>query len=149
MNLFGLQWFPKQFTQDYLAKYMIGGHAMKFKVFHPDYNEHREVKWRQWRMDGQPSQGVGLESCAPYAWRRAQYGHSASPSPATRMSFASLFTVFSTIVVHHSLLGASVVLQYMYLCIELWIRGWTYICNKHGWIWNKWLPTFTFKTCDF
>ena len=64
-------------------------------------------------MDGQPSQGVGLESCAYYAWRRAQYGHSASPSPATRMSFASLFTVFSTTVVHHSLLGASVVLQYL------------------------------------
>ena len=76
-----------------------------------------------------------------YAWRRAQYGHSTSPSPATRMAFASLFTVFSTTVVHHSLLGASVVLQYMYLCSELWIRGWTYICNKHGWIWNKWLPT--------
>ena len=66
-------------------------------------------------MDGQPSQGVGLESCAPYAWRRAQYGHSASPSPATRMSFASLFTVFSTTVVHHSLLGASVVLQYIFV----------------------------------
>ena len=84
-------------------------------------------------MDGQPSQGVGLESCAHYAWRRAQYGHSASPSPATRMSFASLFTVFSTTVVHHSLLGASVVLQYMYLCIELWIRGWTYfVINMVG-----------------
>ncbi len=63
-------------------------------------------------MDGQPSQGVGLDSCPYYAWRRAQYGHSASPSPATRMSFASLFTVFSTTLVHHSLLGASVVLQY-------------------------------------
>ena len=59
---------------------------------------------------------------------------SASPSPATKMSFASLFTVFSTTVVHHSLLGAFVVLQYMYLCIELCIRGSTYICNKHGWI---------------
>ena len=34
---------PKQFTQDYLKKYMIGGHAMKVKVFHPDYNEHREA----------------------------------------------------------------------------------------------------------
>ena len=22
---------------------MIGGHALKVKVFHPDYNEHREV----------------------------------------------------------------------------------------------------------
>ena len=22
---------------------MMGGHAMKVKVFHPDYNEHREV----------------------------------------------------------------------------------------------------------
>ena len=74
-------------------------------------------------MDGQPSQGVGLESCAHYAWRRAQYGHSAAPSPATRMSFASLFTVFITTVVHHSLLGAFVVPQYMYLCIELCIRA--------------------------
>ena len=102
---------------------MIGGHAMKVKVFHPDYSEHREVLMKTVKMDGQPSQGVGLESCAPYAWRRAQYGHSASPYPATRMSFASLFTVFSTTVVHHSLLGASVVLQYMYLCIKLCIRG--------------------------
>ena len=42
-SFFHLQWFPKQFTQDYLAKYMIGGHAMKVKVFHPDNNEHREV----------------------------------------------------------------------------------------------------------
>ena len=25
-------------------------------------------------MDGQPSQGVGLESCAPYAWRREETG---------------------------------------------------------------------------
>jgi len=38
-----LQWFRKLFTQDYLAKYMIGGHEMKVKVFHQDYNEHREV----------------------------------------------------------------------------------------------------------
>ena len=102
---------------------MIGGHAMKVKVFHPDYNEHREVLIKIVRMDEQPSQGVGLKSCVHYAWRRAQYGHSTSPSLATRMSFASLFIVFSTTVVHHSLLGASVVLQYMYLCIELWIRG--------------------------
>ena len=42
-EFFRSQWFPKQFTQDYLAKYMISGHAMKVKVFHPDYNEHREV----------------------------------------------------------------------------------------------------------
>ena len=33
---------PKQFTQDYLTKYMIGGHAMKVKVFHLDYNEHQK-----------------------------------------------------------------------------------------------------------
>jgi hypothetical protein len=43
MNLFRSQCFPKQFTQDYLAKYMIDGHAMKVKVFHLDYNDHREV----------------------------------------------------------------------------------------------------------
>ena len=30
--------------------------------------------WRPWRMGGRPSQGVGLESCVPSAWRRAQYG---------------------------------------------------------------------------
>ena len=34
---------PEAVTQDYLAKYMIGGHAMNVKVFHPDYNDHREV----------------------------------------------------------------------------------------------------------
>ena len=38
-----MKWFPKQFTQDYLTKYMIGGHAMKVKVLHRDYNENREV----------------------------------------------------------------------------------------------------------
>ena len=43
MNRFCLQWFPKKFTQDYLAKYMISGHAMKVKVFDPDYSEHRAV----------------------------------------------------------------------------------------------------------
>ena len=85
--------FRKQFTRDYLANYMTGGHAMKVKVFHRDYNEHREVLMKTMKDGGQPSQGVSLESCAHYAWRRAQYGHSASPSAATRMSFASLFTV--------------------------------------------------------
>ena len=39
---FRFQWLPNQFSQDYLAKYMIGGHAMKLKVFHPYYSEHRE-----------------------------------------------------------------------------------------------------------
>ena len=102
---------------------MIGGHAMKVKVFHPDYNEHQEVLMETAKGGWAAITRGWLESWAPYAWRRAQYGHSASPSPATRMSFASLFTVFSTTVVHHFLLGASVVLQYMYLCIELWIRG--------------------------
>ena len=102
---------------------MISEHAMKVKVFHRDYNEHREVPMKTVK-DGWAAIIRGLlKACVHYAWRRAQYGHSASPSPATRMSFPSLFTVFSTTVVHHSLLGASVVLQYMYLCIELWIRG--------------------------
>ena len=31
---------------------MIGGHAMKVKVFHPDYNEHREVRMKTVK-DGQ------------------------------------------------------------------------------------------------
>ena len=37
-----MQWFPKQFTQDYLSNYMIGGHA-KVKVFLPDYSDYLEV----------------------------------------------------------------------------------------------------------
>ena len=37
-----MKWFPKQFTQDYLSNYMIGGHA-KVKVFLPDYNDYLEV----------------------------------------------------------------------------------------------------------
>ena len=102
---------------------MIGGHAMKDKVFHPDYNEHREVLMKTVK-DGRAAITRGwprlvcalrMEEGTIWAFRL--------PYPATRMSFAplSLFTVFSTTVVHHSLLGASVVLQYM--CIELWIHG--------------------------
>ena len=102
---------------------MIGGRAMKVKVFHPDYNEHREVLMKTVK-DGR----VAITRGWPRVVRalRMEEGtiwNSASPSPSTRMSFASLFTVFSTTVVHHSLLGASVVLLYMYLCIELCIRG--------------------------
>ena len=66
LNLFPLQWILKQFTQDYLSNYMIGG---------------------------RPSQGVGLESCMPSASRRAQQGHSASPCSATRIFVASFFTI--------------------------------------------------------
>ena len=44
LNLFSFEVDPKQFTQDYLSNYMIAG---------------------------RPSQGVGLESCVPFAWRRA------------------------------------------------------------------------------
>ena len=39
-------WFPVVPEAVYSRlphKYMTGGHAMKVKVFHPDYNEHREV----------------------------------------------------------------------------------------------------------
>ena len=94
---------------------MIGGHTMKVKVFHPDYNEHREVVMKTVK-DGRAAITRGcLESCVHYAWRRAQYGHSASPSPATRMSFASHFAVFSTTVVHHYLFGSYVILEHMYL----------------------------------
>ena len=101
---------------------MIGGHSMKVKVFHPDYNEHREVLTKTVK-DGRAAITRGW----PIVVRalRMEVGtiwHSASPSPATRMYFASLFTIFSTNVVHHSLLGASVVLEYMYPCIELCIR---------------------------
>ena len=95
LNLFPLQWLPKQFTQDYLSKYMIGGHA-KVKVFLPEHDDYLDVFMKTWRMGGRPSQGVGLESCVPSTWRRAQYGHSASPCSATRIYFASFFTVFNS-----------------------------------------------------
>jgi hypothetical protein len=42
LNLFPLQWFPKQFTQDYLLNYMIGGHA-KVKVFLPEHDDYLDV----------------------------------------------------------------------------------------------------------
>ena len=37
-----MMWFPKQFTPDYLSKYMIGGHA-KVKVFLPDHDDYLDV----------------------------------------------------------------------------------------------------------
>ena len=46
-------------------------------------------------MGGRPSQGVGLESCVPSAWRGAQYRHSASPCLATKMYFASFSIIFN------------------------------------------------------
>ena len=102
---------------------MIDGHAMKVKVFHPDYNEHREVVMKTVK-DGRAAITRGWPRVVrALRMEEGTNGHSASAFPATRMSFASLFTVFSTTVVHHSLLGASVVLQYMYMCIELCIRG--------------------------
>ena len=40
---------------------MIGGHAMKVKVFQRDYNEYREIVMKTVK-DGR-AQGVDLESC--------------------------------------------------------------------------------------
>ena len=42
MNLFPLQWLPKQFTPDYLLNYMIGGNA-KVKVFLPEHDDYLDV----------------------------------------------------------------------------------------------------------
>ena len=42
LNLFPLQWLPKQFTQDYLSNYMIGGHA-KVKVFLQEHDDYLDV----------------------------------------------------------------------------------------------------------
>ena len=42
LNIFPLQWLPKQFTQDYLSNYMIGGHA-KVKVFLPEHDDYLDV----------------------------------------------------------------------------------------------------------
>ena len=41
-SFFPLQWFPKQFTKDYLSNYMIGGHA-KVKVFLPEHDGYLDV----------------------------------------------------------------------------------------------------------
>ena len=102
---------------------MIGGHAMKVKVFHPDYNEHREVVMKTMK---------DVRAAITRGWRRVVCALRMEEGTiwafcftfsSNQNVFRSLFIVFSTTVVHHSLLGASVVLQYMYLCIELWIRG--------------------------
>ena len=42
MNLFPLQCLSKQFTQDYLSNYMIGGHA-NVKVFIPEHDDYLDV----------------------------------------------------------------------------------------------------------
>ena len=102
---------------------MIGGQAIKVKVFHPDYNEHREVvintvkDGRAAITRGWPRVVLALRMEEGTIWAfRFTFSSNLNVFP-------SLFTVFSTTVVHHSLHGASVVLRYMYLCIELWIRG--------------------------
>ena len=40
-----MQWFPKQFTKDYLSNYMIGGHA-KVKVFLPGHDDYLDVSMK-------------------------------------------------------------------------------------------------------
>ena len=46
---------------------MTGGHAMKVKVFHPDYNEHLEVLMKIMNDGRAAITRGGLESCASYA----------------------------------------------------------------------------------
>ena len=101
---------------------MIGGHAMKVKVFHPDYNEHREVVMKTVK-DGRAAitrgwprvvRALRMEEGTIWAFRFTF----SSNQNVFRHSLCSLYTT----VVHHSLLGAFVVLQYMSVCIELWIR---------------------------
>ena len=103
---------------------MIDGHTMKVKVFHPDYNEHREVLMKT-PKDGRAAitrgwprvvRALRMEEGTIWAFRFTF-------SSNQNVFRLSLFTIFSTTVVHHSLLGASVVLQYMYMCIGLCIRG--------------------------
>ena len=74
---------------------MIGAHA-KVKVFLPEHDDYLDVFMKTVKDGGRPSQGVGLESCVPSAWRRAQYGHSASPCSTTIICFASFFIVFNS-----------------------------------------------------
>ena len=87
---------------------MIGGHAMKVKLFHPDYNEHREVVMKTVK---------DRRAAITRGWPRVMRVHPSLHLLQQPECLLPLFTVFSTTVVHHSLLGASVVLQYMYLCI--------------------------------
>lgn len=43
LDIFRFQWFPNKFTEDYLAKYVIGADATKIKLFHPDYYDKLNV----------------------------------------------------------------------------------------------------------
>ena len=103
---------------------MIGGHTMKVKVFHLDYNEHQEVVMKTVK-DGRAAITRGCPRVV-HALRMEEgtiWAFRFTFSSNQNIFCLSLFIAFSTTVVHHSLLGASVVLQYMYLCIKLWIRG--------------------------
>jgi hypothetical protein len=39
LKVFSFQWFPKQFTHDYLANYMTGVEATKVKVYNSYYHD--------------------------------------------------------------------------------------------------------------
>ena len=93
-EFFPLQWFTKQFTQDYLSNYMVGGHA-KVKVFLPDYNDYLEVLIKTMK-DGRSSITRGwtrvvrafcMEEGTIWAFRFTLFSN---------QNVASFFTVFNS-----------------------------------------------------
>ena len=59
------------------------------------------------------------------------------------------FCSVSTTMVHHCLVGASVVFQYMYLCIDYaFVVEPIFVINMVGYEISD-VPIFKFKTCDF
>ena len=81
---------------------MIGGHA-KVKVFLPEHDDYLDVFMKNVK-DGRSAITRGwTRVMRAFAWRRAQYGHSTSPCSATRIYFASFFTVFNSTSIQLSL----------------------------------------------
>ena len=85
---------------------MIGGHAMKVKVFHPDYNEHQEVLMKTVKDGGAAiTRGFPRVMCALRMEEGTIWAFRFTFSSNQNFFHLSLYSFFTT-VGHHSLLGA-------------------------------------------
>ena len=88
---FSFQWFPKLFTDDYLANYMTGVEATKVKVYNSCYHDNALEVFLKAVKDGR--------AIVTRGWTKVvraygmHYGHSASSTPsAIKMIYTCLFT---------------------------------------------------------
>ena len=131
LNLFPLQWLPKQFTQDYLSNYMIGGHA-KVKVFLPEHDDYLDVFMKTVK-DGRSAITRGwtrvvrafcMEEGTIWAFRFTLFSN--------QNIFASFFIVFnSTSIQLWFTILYLVLMQFLNIC--------TYESNNALVVWTWWI----------